>query len=507
MPQFSDEYFRDLPPRDRRYDTPVADQLVFSVFPNGVKAWVHVYPCDDFVRRRTMGLFPDMSFAAARAALEQSRRIAEVDAQQVRPGRPARQIPTGTIAIVAVAAALASLVTYLVMSPVTPPPETPSTTGTPAVSPQPAVGVPASVAPQDPAGRNEDDQDTAVDQPADVGTARAATAAPGSTSGTTTDRDESPTPRPSDEAAVSGSSEEPASEEAPVPAAPADDHPVIPADSPTRTDAGDVAAEATSSGDEIASESTTSVPPEDASGEVPGDADTSPASAAEPVPGTAGPETAGRVDTGQETGAAGDDEPEDAGDPVKPAGSAPASDAPTQDDDPEDAGDQGDPAASAPTSDAADAEPISGAADGSPAAPDQPVSSAEREPGSADPEPPGVSRAVLTSAVEDREPTDRLTGPQTLPASGDLTVYFFTEVRGFASRTMTHRWSHLGEPVAELPFTVGEGARWRVFSSKDIGREGAGDWSVEIVDDAGNALQTVDFTVQPPAPIEEEAGT
>ncbi|MGD8745822.1 MAG: DUF2914 domain-containing protein [Gammaproteobacteria bacterium] len=88
MTQFTNDYFRDLPPRDRRYDTPVADQLVFRVFPNGVKAWVHVYPCDDFVRRRTMGLFPEMDYGAALAALEESRRIADVDTQQTRRRRP-----------------------------------------------------------------------------------------------------------------------------------------------------------------------------------------------------------------------------------------------------------------------------------------------------------------------------------------------------------------------------------------------------------------------------------
>jgi hypothetical protein len=120
MPQFSDEYFRDLPPRDRRYDTPVADQLVFSVFPNGVKAWVHVYPCDDFVRRRTIGLFPEMSLVAARAALEQSRRIAEVDARQIRPPKKRMPLSTRIIVTAVVAAAVSSLLTFLFIRP-TPP--------------------------------------------------------------------------------------------------------------------------------------------------------------------------------------------------------------------------------------------------------------------------------------------------------------------------------------------------------------------------------------------------
>lgn len=113
MTQFSNDYFRDLPPRDRRYDTPVADQLVFSVFPNGVKAWVHVYPCDDFVRRRTMGLFPDMGFEDALGALEQSRRIAEVDAMEIRRRRPGAAHRRRYIVVGLLAAMLAAATAYL----------------------------------------------------------------------------------------------------------------------------------------------------------------------------------------------------------------------------------------------------------------------------------------------------------------------------------------------------------------------------------------------------------
>jgi hypothetical protein len=145
MPQFSDEYFRDLPPRDRRYDTPVADQLVFSVFPNGVKAWVHVYPCDDFVRRRTMGLFPEMSLVAARAALEQSRRIAEVDAQHRRPGKRRSSLSTKIIVTAVAAAAVSSLLTFLLIRP------TPSEDASPGVhapSSGAEAGPPAEPRPQ-----------------------------------------------------------------------------------------------------------------------------------------------------------------------------------------------------------------------------------------------------------------------------------------------------------------------------------------------------------------------
>jgi hypothetical protein len=117
MTQFTNDYFRDLPPRDRRYDTPVADQLVFRVFPNGVKAWVHVYPCADFVRRRTMGLFPEMDYGAALAALDESRRIAEVDAEQARRPRRVAVHRSRYIFVGLLATLLAAETIYLVSRP------------------------------------------------------------------------------------------------------------------------------------------------------------------------------------------------------------------------------------------------------------------------------------------------------------------------------------------------------------------------------------------------------
>ncbi len=288
MPQFSDEYFRDLPPRDRRYDTPVADQLVFSVFPNGVKAWVHVYPCDDYVRRRTMGLFPEMGLAAARAALEQNRRIAEVDAQQVRSGRAARKMPTGMVLTAVVAAAVGSLATFLIVH----------------TSPPPAQ-------PVSPGG-----QRNAAEVESDEGS---------------------------------------------------------------------------------------------------------------------------RAPGGESAGLA-----------VKPG----------------------------PAADGAAADPQ-----------------------------PAVSRAVLTSGIDDREPTDRLAGSLELPGSGPLTVFFFTELRGLGGRTVSHRWSRQGETVGEWPFEVGEEADGRVYSSKDIGREGVGAWSVQVVDEQGRVLESVEFVVRPPSQTAEETQT
>jgi hypothetical protein len=77
----NDDYFRDLPPKPRRYDTPLGDGLVFSVFPNGTKCWVLVYSAGGFTRRRTLGLYPEMKLEDARGAAGQAARVIEVEAE------------------------------------------------------------------------------------------------------------------------------------------------------------------------------------------------------------------------------------------------------------------------------------------------------------------------------------------------------------------------------------------------------------------------------------------
>jgi hypothetical protein len=88
MSTLSDDYFRDLPPKTRRYDTPLGEGLVFSVFPNGTKCWALIYSAGGYARRRTIGLFPEMDLAAAREAALQAQRILEVEGELARAGEP-----------------------------------------------------------------------------------------------------------------------------------------------------------------------------------------------------------------------------------------------------------------------------------------------------------------------------------------------------------------------------------------------------------------------------------
>lgn len=103
-----------------------------------------------------------------------------------------------------------------------------------------------------------------------------------------------------------------------------------------------------------------------------------------------------------------------------------------------------------------------------------------------------VNRAQFTSAVEQREPADELSGVLT-PVPEKL--YFFTDLRGMSGHKITHRWEHAGQVEAEISFHVG-GDRWRVWSSKNLIPELAGEWQVTVLDDAGQVLKVVSLEVR-----------
>jgi len=82
----------------------------------------------------------------------------------------------------------------------------------------------------------------------------------------------------------------------------------------------------------------------------------------------------------------------------------------------------------------------------------------------------------FTTGIADREPIDQITF-----VGNDVSkIYFFSDLRGLAGKTVIHRWSYRGHNVAEVAFEV-RGPRWRVWSSKELTPNLIGDWTVEIV--------------------------
>jgi len=100
----------------------------------------------------------------------------------------------------------------------------------------------------------------------------------------------------------------------------------------------------------------------------------------------------------------------------------------------------------------------------------------------------GVSRALFTTEIRDREPINEI---ERLPASEDR-IYFFTELRGLEGEEVIHQWRYEGTVMAEVTFAVG-GPRWRVWSSKELLPAWAGTWTVSVRTSDGEVLSRKRF--------------
>lgn len=102
---------------------------------------------------------------------------------------------------------------------------------------------------------------------------------------------------------------------------------------------------------------------------------------------------------------------------------------------------------------------------------------------------PAVSRAQFTTRIADREPTDSIER-----LSDDRTrILFYSELRGLAGATISHRWERDGQAMAEVPFLV-KANRWRVWSSKNLEPSWLGTWTVSVVTQDGTILASRSFT-------------
>ena len=104
-----------------------------------------------------------------------------------------------------------------------------------------------------------------------------------------------------------------------------------------------------------------------------------------------------------------------------------------------------------------------------------------------------VEVAAVCKNVIDRAPVDAGTS---FPASVGK-IFCFTKITGALSPTrVTHVWSFDGTERARVELAVNSPS-WRTYSSKNIESLEVGAWRVEVVDGAGNVLQTLNFEVTP----------
>jgi hypothetical protein len=101
-----------------------------------------------------------------------------------------------------------------------------------------------------------------------------------------------------------------------------------------------------------------------------------------------------------------------------------------------------------------------------------------------------VVRALLTSGIENREPTDEIVS---ISKNQDR-IYFFTEFTDLKGKLIKHRWEHQGKIMGEVNFNVGSN-QWRCYSSKNLLPEWTGIWTVSVIDENNNVLVETYFEV------------
>lgn len=106
-----------------------------------------------------------------------------------------------------------------------------------------------------------------------------------------------------------------------------------------------------------------------------------------------------------------------------------------------------------------------------------------------------VKRAVLTQALNGREPGKAMANTVTVGKNKPVTVYYFTELRDMAGQKIYQVWLHDGKAVARYEHEVAAD-RWRTFSHRRLTTKARGAWQVKTIDEQGRLLNEKSFLVK-----------
>jgi hypothetical protein len=104
-----------------------------------------------------------------------------------------------------------------------------------------------------------------------------------------------------------------------------------------------------------------------------------------------------------------------------------------------------------------------------------------------------VSEMTVTTRILRRNPVDSV---RRISAASAKTLYCFTRVAApdDEERSISHVWYRNGEVMGEYELPV-HGSRWRTYSKMVIEKGMRGAWRVDALDDEGNLLKSVLFTM------------
>ncbi len=98
----------------------------------------------------------------------------------------------------------------------------------------------------------------------------------------------------------------------------------------------------------------------------------------------------------------------------------------------------------------------------------------------------------VCQGIENREPVE--IGDVFPSTIGKL--YCFTRAGALEPTKIMHKWYRADQLVAEIDLKIGASPSWRTRSSKVIQPADAGNWKVDLTDEAGKVLKTVHFIIE-----------
>jgi len=124
----------------------------------------------------------------------------------------------------------------------------------------------------------------------------------------------------------------------------------------------------------------------------------------------------------------------------------------------------------------------------------EPAKDTQSEPAASEAQESGltVSRMVMAGSVENREPVGTA---ESFPASQDK-VYCYVELKDITEdMNITFDWSLGEKDMGKVTQQVKKSSRWRTWSNKSINGM-KGDWTVDLMNDAGDILKSASFKVE-----------
>jgi hypothetical protein len=105
-----------------------------------------------------------------------------------------------------------------------------------------------------------------------------------------------------------------------------------------------------------------------------------------------------------------------------------------------------------------------------------------------------IHRAQLTSKIVDSEPVGEVNSPVKATEKTPVPLYFFAELVDMKGQTVFHEWLLDGKQVSKKTVNISDNT-WRTSSRQMVAFTTNSNWTVRLVDEAGQVITEKKFTV------------